>query len=79
MKIKKTGSTTKVWLSQNDTFRWSHRPNAQWPCSTISDKRVYVELDKANDIVEVKINGRNAKDLDSHELRCCLNDLTKGK
>lgn len=79
MKIKKEGNTTKIWLSSNDTFRWAERPNAKWPCSTLSDRRIYVELDKNKDIIDIKINGKPRREIDSHELRCCLNDLTKGK
>jgi len=79
LKIKKIGNTTKVWLSSSDTWRWANRTNAKWPCSTLADKRVYVELDKNKDIVEIKVNGRPKREVDGHELRCCLNDLTKGK
>lgn len=79
MKIKKTKNTTQIWISSNETFRWARRPNAQWPCSTLADRRVFVELASNNDIINIKINGKNSSIIDEHELRCCLNDLTKGK
>lgn len=79
MKIKKEGNTTRLWISSRETWSWANKPNSRWSCSSLADRRVYIELNGANDIVYVKINGRDAKDLDFHELRCCLNDLTKGK
>lgn len=79
MKIKKTENGTKIWLSSNDSWRWANRSNSRWPCSTLADKRIFVELASNNDIIDIKVNGRDAKNIDAHELRCCLNDLTKGK
>jgi len=75
MKIKKEGNTTKVWLSSRDTWRWANRSDSKWPCSTLSDRRIFVELDKNKDIIDIKINGKSKRDIDGHELSCLLKDL----
>lgn len=77
MKIQKTENGTKIFLSKNDSWRWAMRPGRSWPCSTLSDKRIYVELASNNDIIDVRINGRNPKNIDSHELRSLLKDILK--
>lgn len=80
MKIKKTKNTTQVWISSNETFKWARRPNAQWPCSTLADRRIFVELASNGDLVDIKINGKNPKNnIDSHELNSLLNNLIKRK
>lgn len=77
MKIKKEGNIKRVWISSSETWRWANRINAKWPCSTLADKRIYMELDKHDNIVDIKINGRYSSKIDGHELRSCINDLLK--
>jgi len=80
MKIRTDKVHTFVWLSKRDTFRWAHRPHKSWPCSTISDKRIFVKMKKkGGDLVDLRVNGKYPKSLDMEELRYCLKDLLKGK
>lgn len=73
MKILKNGTTTRLWLSRNDTYEWAHRPGKAWLCSYLSGKSLFVELDKG-DLVDIRINGR-AGDCDSCELTAIMNDF----
>lgn len=73
MKIIKSNTQTRLWLSRNDTYNWANRPGKAWPCSTLSGKSLFVELDKG-DLVDIRINGHMG-DCDSHELSCIIEDF----
>ena len=68
--IHKTGF--KLWLSANDTYNWANRSGQSWPCSQLSDKRLFVEYDN-NGLVDIAINGRFA-DCDNTELNSIVAD-----
>ena len=54
MRVKTINGTIKLWLSVNDTYDWAHKPGAAWPCSKLSGKRVYIEIEKQSDnIIEI--------------------------
>lgn len=76
MKIIKNGKYTKIWLSANDTYNWTHRTGKSWPCSTLSDKRLFIELEDS-DLVDLIINGKNNIDCDAHELNAMIEDFLK--
>lgn len=73
MRIVKNGTNTRLWLSRNDTYEWAHKPGKAWPCSNLSGKSLFVELERG-DLVDIRINGR-AGDCDSHELSCIIDDF----
>ena len=77
MKIQVFDSGVKLWLSANDTYRWAHRPGKQWPCSELSDKRLFVEYDRGG-LVDLTINGRLG-DCSTHELTAIVSDYLRGK
>lgn len=72
MRKQCNGSYVVVWLSANDTYEWAR----SWPCSTLSGKRLRVELDAVTgDIVDIAVNGQAPSDIDSHELDAMLDDM----
>jgi hypothetical protein len=77
MKIKKTGNGIKIWSSERDSWRWANKPGSVWPCSSLADKRIYVELSPDGDIVDIKINGKQKGRIDDHELKSFINDILK--
>ena len=72
MRIQRTDGL-KLWLSANDTFKWAHRAGNSWPCSFLSDKRVFVEYDSNGDLIDIAINGKIV-DCDSNELNAIIKD-----
>jgi hypothetical protein len=77
MRKQQFGSTIKIWLSANDTYRWAHKAGAAWPCSTLSGRRVFAELDRG-DLVDLAIDGKRDVDCDGNELNAILADLSGG-
>ena len=73
MKLQRTDQGVKLWLSANDTYNWAHKAGASWPCSFLSDKRLFVEYDSNGDLVDLAVNGKNA-DFDSNELSAIVAD-----
>ena len=74
------GEYFKLWLSANDTYNWAHKSNAIWPGSFLSDKSLFVEIDRENgDLIDMLINGgRGDQDCPSDELTAIVEDfLTK--
>ena len=74
MRTMKYDNTVKVWLSANDTYNWANRASAGWPCSTLSDKRVFAEFDNG-DLVDLSIDGSSNADCDVDELNAIMADL----
>ena len=74
MKRKQVGDEVSLWFSENDTYDWATRPNKEWPCSTLKNKRVFVRLAKNGDIVDCKVDGKEP-DIDNAELRAMIKDL----
>jgi hypothetical protein len=65
-----TGYT--LWLSATDTWLWARKPGAIWPCSTLSNNRLMVMVDR-NGLCDLTINGRDG-DCDGNELDACVAD-----
>lgn len=72
----------KLWLSENDIYDWTHRPNDSWPCSTLSGHRLFVEYD-SNGLCDLTIDGEYADGeyglyrdqwIDGHELSSIVAD-----
>ncbi len=74
MKIVKHNNITKLWLSANDTYNWAHRSVAEWPCSTLSDKRIYAEFDDG-DLIDIVIDGKSDCDCDMFEFNAMIADF----
>ena len=73
MRTQRYGNTVKVWLSANDTYDWANRPGESWPCSELSNKRVFAEFDHG-DLVNVQINGRD-RDVPIDEFNAMIEDF----
>ena len=77
MRIKKYFNTVNIWASSTDTYKWANRSGNSWPCSTISDKRLFIQLDKG-DIIDLTVNGKQDNGLiDGYELSAFINDILK--
>lgn len=72
MRLSITDNGFKCWLSARDTYAWAHRPGRRWPCSELSDRRVFCEYD-AGGLVDLSVDGRDA-DVSSDELTACVGD-----
>jgi hypothetical protein len=80
MRKQITPSGTKLWLSSKDTYDWANKAGASWPCSQLSDRRVFVEFDRSGDLVDFVIDGgKGEQDCDSHELNAITSDALNGK
>ena len=78
MKIKKTPHGTQIWATQQATYDWAHRCGSSWPCSTLSDKALFVELDRNGDLVDLEVNhGRGSQEVDGHELNAFIEDARR--
>ncbi len=73
MRIVGERNNCQAWLSAKDTYNWAHRAGAAWPGSTLSNRRVYVEVSRGN-LVGFALDGRD-DDCDGCELSAMLSDL----
>ena len=74
MRIKRNidGSGYTLWLSAADTYAWAHRPGAAWPCSTLADHRLRIEVDQ-NGLCYLTVDGKSAgNNIDGQELDSCV-------
>lgn len=78
MKIQTNGNNVKLWLSASDTYRWAHRAGSRWPCSTLSNKRLFAEFDDA-DLIDYTVNGKSGVDVDASEFNAIIADFTPSK
>jgi hypothetical protein len=72
--MRYTGYT--LWLSARDTYDWARKPGAAWPCSTLEDHRVMVQVD-SNGLCDLTIDGRSPADnadIDGTELNAIVAD-----
>lgn len=74
MRIQRTGKTVKLWLSANDTYKWARKPGAAWPCSFLSNKRLFAKFD-AGDLVDYTINGKEAPNVPADEFNAITSDF----
>lgn len=80
MRIRKLGCVTQVWLSARDTYEWAHKPGASWPCSFLSDRRLFAEFEPNGDLVDLSIDGGNGdQDCPADELNAIIDDLVWSK
>jgi len=71
-------SGLKIWLSENDTYRFASGfyGTGRWPCSELSGKRVFVEFDSVGDLVDLDVRPNCYPN--SGELMACVEaNLTK--
>lgn len=77
MRHQLSPTSFKLWLSAADTYNWAHRPGSSWPCSTLSDNRLFVEFD-SNGLCDISVNGGNSETvlqhIDGHELNAAVAD-----
>lgn len=77
MRIKREGTTVRLWLSANDTYNWAHRPDASWPCSQLAGKRLFAEFDDG-DLIDYSIDGDGYVDMPADEFTAITDDFIKG-
>lgn len=58
-----------MWLSARDTYNWANKPDASWPCSTLADEAIRVEVD-SNGLCD----GKFPDDCDGNELDAIVAD-----
>ncbi len=73
MRTQRHGNTVKVWLSANDTYGWANRPSESWPCSYLSNKRLFAEFQNG-DLIDISVNGKDS-DVPSDELNAIIEDF----
>ena len=79
MRVKIWETGVNVWLSSNDTYDWAHRAGSSWPCSQLSERRVFAQFDR-NGLCELAIDGgRGDQDCDGTEFGACISDHLVGK
>ena len=74
MRTQKYDKTVKVWISANETYDWAHKSGASWPCSTLSDKRIFAKFDNG-DLVDIAINGKDGVEVDGNEFNAIIEDF----
>ena len=80
MTLQSSENGVKLWLSANDTYDWAHKSGATWPCSFLSDRRLFAEFDRHGDLVDLSIDGgRGDQDCPSGELNAIVADHVRGK
>ena len=73
MRIQEHIGGYNIWLSATDTYKWAHKAGANWPCSTLANKRLFAAIDN-NGLVDLTVNGRDAQNIDGNELAACIGD-----
>ena len=74
MKVQRTGNTTKLWLSGNDTYEWAY--GGTWPCAFLSGKRLFVEFAANGDLIDLNIDsGYGDQDCPADELNMIVTDF----
>jgi hypothetical protein len=74
MRIRNDNGYLKVWLSSRDTYDWAHREGNSWPCSELSDRRVFAEFEPNGDLVDLAIDGKSDIDCDVTEFNAIMAD-----
>lgn len=77
-RIKDHGNAVLLWASARDTEDWATRPGASWPCSTLRGRRFFAAFDD-NGLCELTVDGKDADDIDGHELSACCADMLSGR
>ena len=67
-------SGVNLWLSARDTYDWAHRSGSSWPCSQLSDRRVFAAFD-TNGLCDLSIDGgKGEQDIDATEFNAIVSD-----
>ena len=74
MRIEKTGSNVRLWLSAKDTCFWATRSGNSWPCSQLAGKRLFAEFN-GEDLVDVTINGKTGVNVPVDEFNAITDDF----
>lgn len=73
MRLRDDGNGFCLWVSADETYAWAHRSGASWPCSTLSGHRFLAVFDR-NGLCDLTVDGKEAGDIDGHELSACIAD-----
>ena len=77
-KITTPDGSIKLWLSASDTYNWTHKTGAAWPCSFLANKPVFAEFDSQGDLIDLAINyGRGDQDCPGDEFTAITDDFLK--
>jgi len=64
---------TNLWLSASDTYKWARY---EWPCSFLSDRRVFAAFDSNGDLVDLAIDGgKGDQDCPGDEFSAIVEDF----
>ncbi len=73
----------KLWLSARETNNWATRPGANWPCSILRGRCLFVEFDGCGDLIDLAIDcrsgGRLTDDCSADELNAITTDHIAAK
>ncbi len=79
MKVEKTETIIKLWLSADDTKRWANRFGSRWPCSVLSGHSLFAEFD-GGDLVDITVDGGStAIEILADEFNAITADFLSGK
>ncbi len=80
MRVKDYGNSVSIWLSARDTYDWSTKPGAAWPCSTIASKRLFAAFDSTG-LVDMSVNGRYTptQEIDGNEFNAITSDFLRDR
>jgi len=68
-----------LWASTRDTYDWATKTGAAWPCSTLSDRRIFAAFD-SNGLYDIAIDGKDdTSDFDVCEFNALCADLLAEK
>ena len=76
MRMERTGTTVKLWLSAKDTCFWATRPGNSWPYSELAEKRLFAEFNDG-DLIDCTVNGLSV-DIPRDEFTAITDDFIKG-
>ena len=68
----------EIELNSTQTYYWAHDPTKSWPCSKISGKKLFVELDDNGDLLDYSIDNKTMPDLEVAELNAIIDDYKAG-
>jgi hypothetical protein len=74
MRLQDNGDSISVRISASETYAWSRRPGAAWPCSTLADRRIFAAFDR-NGLFDLAVDGKSDADVDVHEFNALTSDM----
>jgi len=70
MELRESNWRIQIWLTKDETAKWA----SNWPCSTISGKRLFAEFEE-NGLIDLKVDGKYSFDISADELNAISSDF----